>query len=111
VPIIQRKIRNLLSDFDNDGFIFQDYNGANTNTGTFVNDGVVEDLRESFELVLSSTTNNGVIAGPLHRHYVVGISSQGLLLGHQMGVTPGTFYFGELTLTNPVGSSHAIDSE
>ena len=108
---VSKKLRNLTSTFDNDGFLYQDFSGTNINTGSFKNDGVIEDRQGSFEGILSSIDNHGVIAGPLHGYHVTGIGSQGVLLGSQTDITTGLFYYAESNLTNQVGTYAPYDNE
>lgn len=74
------------------------------------NKGIIEDRSGSFE-PYNNITNDGIIIHPLHGEHVLGIPSQGIVLGTSPTIMSGTTLFFDSLLTTSMGSYSQADNE
>ncbi|MGB0929735.1 MAG: lectin-like domain-containing protein [Chitinophagales bacterium] len=84
--------------FTNLGFLFSDFNGSHINTGTFTNQGTIEDLQGAFNGV--SMNNEDLILAPVCGNMVI---PNILQIGTNNSFTVSTDWYSDAALTTDVG--------
>ncbi len=84
--------------FTNQGYLFSDFNGNHINTGTFTNQGTIEDLQGSFDGV--SLDNQDIIVAPVCGGVLI---PNALQIGTNNSFTVSTDWYSDLLLTTDVG--------
>ncbi len=95
--------------FENAGLLTLTSSSFSTNSDILINKGILEDREGSYE-PYNNITNEGVISHPLHGTYVLGIPSQGILLGPATSINSApSLYFDSLQTTSAGAYSLADD--